>query len=437
MPSPSKLSCSEYAEAWSFFGSRSFGLLLRAALIASVAMVVIGLFLGATVIVQGCSFAACAFVGLLILIRVGFLCVAQLLSVIVLFLIAAFFLMNGNGVRDIAILLFPLILLFSSITLNRIFFWCVASVSILFLVGLGLAEAYGAWQTVYSHLPLGVDFCAVVVIMIVAAVFTDLLLTSTRGHIDALLESKFKIEKADRTKTQFLSMMSHELRTPLNPILGFSKILRDELEDKQQVDFAEHIHVSGQQMLGLVESMLEYAQYADGTVELVPAPEALCDICEELVGQAEPFAREKGLQFVLDCAHCQCHKKPEKTLVTVDRQRVVRIVGHLLLNAIRHTEEGSVSLLVDVVKEKRGEFLLCMVSDTGIGIPEDEQKAVFDPFTQLQNEQHRGADSGLGLGLAICRHLVMLMDGDITCESLPEKGTRFTVKIPLLEQFES
>ncbi|WP_367874093.1 HAMP domain-containing protein [Luteolibacter sp. Populi] len=238
-------------------------------------------------------------------------------------------------------------------------------------------------------------------------------------------------------KSEFLANMSHELRTPLNSLL----ILADQLGANydgnlttKQVDFAKTILGSGRDLLRLINDILDLSKIESGNFTISVAELRLDDLLENLDRTFRHVAKEKGLGFEIDLAA----DLPER--IHTDEQRLDQILKNLVSNAVKFTEKGKVTIKVSSVEriKLRGsllpldspELLAFTVTDTGIGIPEEKQMVIFEPFLQADGSTSRRY-GGTGLGLAISRELGRLLGGEITVESEEGRGSSFTFFLPL------
>src|ERR1700722_10445075 len=232
-----------------------------------------------------------------------------------------------------------------------------------------------------------------------------------------------ELEQASRYKSDFLANMSHELRTPLNSLLILAKLLADNdngrLSD-EQVRYAQTIQSSGVDLLTLINDILDLSKIEAGHMEIKPEPVAIARLTRDLSNLFRPVAEKKNLEFRIEVApDCPNH-------IETDGLRLEQILRNLLSNAFKFTEQGRVELRV--WRAPDGQIALS-VADTGIGISEDKQKAVFEPFRQADGTISRKY-GGTGLGLSICRELVRLLGGTLALRSAEGEGSTFTVFIP-------
>ncbi|GAB3254288.1 ATP-binding protein [Chitinimonas naiadis] len=260
--------------------------------------------------------------------------------------------------------------------------------------------------------------------MLQAATIATILLLISGGFIYwlafRLQRSQSAAESANRMKSEFLAQMSHELRTPLNGILGAAELIADGNDLAEDKQLAGLIQRSGQQLREQVDAILDLARLEAGRLTLRKEMQSLGTLLVEVCDTHEPFATQKGLPIL------RRWDDAELGQAMVDGVRLREVLGNLLHNAIKYTQTGEVC----VNAEREGEQLLVTVSDTGIGIDEEDQAIVFEKFRQVERfaTRHHG---GSGLGLALVRELVQLMQGKIHLISAPDRGSHFTIMLPL------
>jgi CheY-like chemotaxis protein/signal transduction histidine kinase len=252
----------------------------------------------------------------------------------------------------------------------------------------------------------------------------------------ALEEKAEELALASRYKTEFLANMSHELRTPLNSQMILSKQLADNAEGnltEKQVQYAQTIHASGEELLGLINEILDLAKIESGTMAIYSSEVSFKSIQQWAERSFVHLAEEKQLDFKIRLA-----ADLPATLLT-DEKRLLQIIKNLLSNAFKFTEKGHVHL--DLFRAKSGwcsyhpqldgadVVIAFAVADSGIGISEDKQKVIFEAFQQADGTTDRKYN-GSGLGLSISREITRLLGGDIKMVSAPGKGSTFTFYLP-------
>jgi len=270
-----------------------------------------------------------------------------------------------------------------------------------------------------------------------------------RDHLEELVQerttelaaAKEAAETANRAKSDFLARMSHDLRTPLNAIMGYAQILKrqENLPDKQR-DQLNTIQESGEHLLALINDILDLSRIEARKEEIQREAFNLPALIHEVLSATGVKATEKHLSFLYE------ENESLPALVRGDARKLRQVLMNLLDNAVKYTQEGSVTLKVascelrvansGLREEEPFQYpvssITFHVSDTGIGIPQEQIEAIFEPFMQGDVQ----ATEGIGLGLAISRHLVELMGGKLSVESTPEKGSAFafTLELEVVEE---
>ncbi|MCP5007813.1 MAG: AAA family ATPase [Planctomycetes bacterium] len=245
-----------------------------------------------------------------------------------------------------------------------------------------------------------------------------------------LKKDKEAADKANEAKSAFLANMSHELRTPLNAIIGFSDILGSSISDPKQKDYLERISTSGGSLLTLINEILDLSKIESGKMELEYSVVSLTKIFNETKRLFEQKSEEKGVDLILNISPTI----PDALLL--DGKRIRQILINLIGNAVKFTENGSITLTADCRylddRTKSVINLTFSVVDTGVGIPEDQQANMFEAFEQVKGQSSEKY-GGTGLGLAITKRIAEAMGGRIILESEVGQGSIFIVEIKEVE----
>jgi PAS domain S-box-containing protein len=231
-------------------------------------------------------------------------------------------------------------------------------------------------------------------------------------------------EWANKAKSQFLANMSHEIRTPLNSIVGFSDILAMGTLSEEQNEHLDYIRESSSHLLELIDDILDYSKIEADKIELEMSVCSLPEIFTKVETMMHPFAAKKGIAFRINS------DPAVPTNICTDPTRLLQCLINLVNNAIKFTDIGHVHLNVALKNTDDGYFISFAVEDSGIGIPEDKQAAIFDSFTQADGSTTRKY-GGTGLGLAITKQLANLFGGDLDMTSKTAMGSVFTFTIPI------
>lgn len=233
---------------------------------------------------------------------------------------------------------------------------------------------------------------------------------------------KEKAEESTKLKSQFLASMSHELRTPMNSILGLTELILDkaQLDDKNR-ERLEVVLKSGKRLMNLINDILDLSKIEAGKMEIREEEILLEELIEDVAATIQPLVNEKGLRFTIN------RKCDTRLIITTDKGRVSQVLINLLGNAVKFTDKGNVELSVASTDDN---YLVFSVSDTGIGIPEEAQKIIFEEFRQVDGSTARKY-SGTGLGLAISKKIIDLLGGKIWVKSIVGKGSIFSFTIPI------
>lgn len=247
-----------------------------------------------------------------------------------------------------------------------------------------------------------------------------------KKHEQELLEARDRSEAANKAKDIFIANISHELRTPLNAIIGFCEMMNFSVLTAKQKEYLEYIHAAAQALLAVVNGLLDLSAVAQGRLKIVRAPFNLYKTLQDTAADFERQAKEKRLEFSVQIS-------PSLPRYFVgDNNKLRQVVANLLSNAVRFTEQGQIRLIAELAGSggKGALNVRLTITDTGIGVPADKQKEIFERFTQADGGLSRKY-GGTGLGLSICHELLELMNGKIHYEPGIPHGSRFIVELPL------
>ncbi|MEM9014527.1 MAG: ATP-binding protein [Pseudomonadota bacterium] len=279
----------------------------------------------------------------------------------------------------------------------------------------------------------------------IQAIFATFIVTAIAGAFSANIFRAFRLleanvrraRAAEQAKSRFLARMSHELRTPLNGVVGLAEALQETPLANDQKDIVDNINTSGQSILSVVSNILDLSNIDAGAVELNERDFEPRQLCREIGDTWRGAAIAKGLHFHVGVAQ----DVPDR--LCGDDQRIRQIMSNLVSNAVKFTETGAISILMNSTTEN-GDWLELIVTDTGKGVPQETQSDIFQAFEQADSATTRLHD-GAGLGLTISRRLARLMGGELTLESDGATGAKLTVRLPrkvadsdtLTEQYEN
>ena len=259
----------------------------------------------------------------------------------------------------------------------------------------------------------------------VVAIYADI--TELKQREAELQEARDAAQEASRTKSSFLANMSHELRTPLNAIIGVTEMLQEDARDLKREDEVEpldRVLRAGRHLLALINDILDLSKIEAGKMELSTETFAVAPLIDEVVKTIETLSAKNGNHVIVDC-------NPKVGTIHADQMRLRQALLNLASNANKFTERGTVTVAADRRQETGREWITISVSDTGIGMTEEQIGKLFQDFSQADASTTRKY-GGTGLGLAISRRFCQMMGGDITVQSEPGRGSTFTIRLPVI-----
>lgn len=238
-------------------------------------------------------------------------------------------------------------------------------------------------------------------------------------------EIQKRIAEAETSKNEFLAAISHEIRTPMNGVIGMGQLLSDTELNPQQHSYVKAIMTSSKHMMDLLSDILDFSRIESGKLSLATTPFDMRELVEEVVRSVSVQAYHKKINIYLD------YRISEENMILGDPTRIKQVLSNILENAVKFTEKGYVFFSVSARYKIRNDFdFVFTIRDTGIGIKEEDMDKMFMSFKQIDQSTTRKHE-GTGLGLAISKKLIDMMQGELEVESVYERGSAFTVRLPL------
>lgn len=285
-----------------------------------------------------------------------------------------------------------------------------------------VAELQNGWScivvtdatTVFSSL----NSILIITISVVIAIVLIIIAIMRRSNRYMRMSARAIAE--NEAKSSFLANMSHEIRTPINAILGMNEMILRESDDNTILTYSENIRNAGKNLLGLVNDILDFSRIEAGKIKIVPVDYDLSSMIIDLKNLIHNRAEDKGLVFILNV------DKNIPAILNGDETRIKQIIANLLTNAVKYTEEGSVTLNIGFITEEDPDFITLKVSvaDTGIGIRSEDRQKLFAQFERIEEKRNRDIE-GTGLGLSITGSLLEMMGSSLTVDSVYGEGSTF------------
>ncbi|WOI54039.1 ATP-binding protein [Parvularcula sp. LCG005] len=371
--------------------------------------------------------AALIMLGMVLCLRYFKIYSAYSLLITALCLISSFFtaVLSGTGINTSLIPLLVLLPMLNCFLATRRIAWICSAVIVtyflvLYNISMGSAEAELA---VYAQRTAQRTLQAIIGTMI-ATIMGTIFATNTYRAFRWLEQGIVRAREAEHAKSEFLASMSHELRTPLNGVLGLTEALENTKLDDEQRRLLRTVQSSGRSLLHIVNDILDLSKIEANKLAIVETPFAPRSLLYDLQQMWQPAAAKKGLDLHVDVDDAV------PATIKGDDFRIRQIVDNLVSNGLKFTTEGSLTIAMKVDWIDAAEHLLVTVTDTGMGLSEEQQARIFGAFEQATVDIAK-AHGGTGLGLSICRRLAEMMDGSLSVTSTEGTGSTFTLRFPL------
>ncbi|MEM8860434.1 MAG: ATP-binding protein [Chloroflexota bacterium] len=349
------------------------------------------------------------------------------------------------GVRSPLFNLVFLTLIFARFFLGVRHLIIMTAVSLVAIIGFYIQEQMGLIQNVTPAdlddllaITYTIGILAFVTHWIMAALRDrSLKLKNHQDHLEQLVSQKTAdlqtalsvAENANRAKSVFLATMSHELRTPLNAIIGYAEMTKESLDEEDYTPElsgdVDNIRTSAHHLLHVINAILDLSKIEAGQEDVDLSPVCIKSVCQEMAAICQPMVEKSGNELVVELPDAV------QPAVLADKEKLVQVMVNLMSNAAKFTQNGVITLSVNV--QAPDQQVNIEIADTGIGIPENKLDTIFQPFQQVDNTYNRQFD-GTGLGLTISKQYCELMGGSISAKNRPDGGAAFCIDMPLAER---
>ena len=279
----------------------------------------------------------------------------------------------------------------------------------------------------WEYVAVGIDYIYKImlisfIVIFIAIIFIVRYMMKNR-EAKNLAHEKVLADSANKAKSEFLSNMSHEIRTPINAIMGMDEMILRECKDKNIIEYADNLQHAARNLLSLVNDILDFSKIEAGKMEIIPVEYHVSSLLNDLVNMIQSRAEKKGLDFRINVSQNM------PSVLFGDEIRIKQIITNILTNAVKYTEEGSVTLNITTREMNVDNIYLCVsVADTGIGIKQEDIDKLFNAFERIEEERNRTIE-GTGLGMNITQRLLKLMGSKLYVESVYGKGSTFAFQI--------
>ena len=238
-----------------------------------------------------------------------------------------------------------------------------------------------------------------------------------------MIEARKKADEANQAKSSFLANMSHEIRTPINAVLGMDEMILRSTKEDETLGYAMDIQTAGKTLLALINEILDFSKVEEGKMEIIPTQYELGSLVNDLINMVQDKMNKKGLELEVEVDENTPHE------LYGDEIRIKQCMLNLLNNAVKYTEKGKVKLGVSFrKKDDKTIYLEAIISDTGIGMKQEDMERLFAPFTRIEEKRNRTIE-GTGLGMSITKKLLELMGTSLSVDSVYGKGSTFSFSV--------